>query len=111
MRICQPIAFSIFTWHPVGCVATVMVAIKQLEARCWYKAAAAGNITSGYSFDNVGELLYHRFNVTILGKTGLNWVKDAIDDHYSEFGKPSTYCCCYDKENLMSGVPVKLKLP
>lgn len=63
-----------------------------------------------YSFDNVEELLYHRFNVTILVKTGLNWVKDAIDDHYSEFGKPSTYCCCDDKENLMSGVTVKLKL-
>ena len=27
---------------------------------------------------------------TILVKTGLNWVKDAIDDHYSELGKPST---------------------
>ena len=105
----QPIAFSREPGN-LSDAASVMKAVKQLEA-LGVKVCELVMDNGYYSFDNVGELLYHRFNVTILVKTGLNWVKDAIDDHYSEFGKPSTYCCCDDKENLMSGVTVKLKLP
>ena len=92
----QPIAFSREPGN-LSDAASVMKAVKQLEA-LGVKVCELVMDNGYYSFDNVGELLYHRFNVTILVKTGLNWVKDAIDDHYSEFGKPSTYSAAMTKK-------------
>ncbi len=86
-------------------VTSVANAIRQMKV---LGARAAEVVTDNgyYSEENMAEFLHEKIAFITLVKTGLKWVRNEIDAHYTEFGRPSTYC---SDDQVVSGITVRAR--